>query len=146
MDIIYKIVSPNNKVYIGRTNDFNNRMAQHKHNAITKKLKNSLYKAIRKYGWDNMSKEIICQVESDKACKLEEELILAYNSVKGGYNDSYLGKGGDVWIGRRDTNEYMEWVEKMKSINQINRMHGKHHSEESKQKQKEKAKGRYSKY
>ena len=121
MDIIYKIVSPKNKVYIGRTNDFNNRMTQHKHNALTKKLNNSLYKAIRKYGWDNMSKQIICEVESDKACKLEEELISAHNSVKGGYNDSYLGKGGDVWAGRRDTNEYMEWIEKMKSINQINK-------------------------
>lgn len=144
MDIIYKITSPIGKVYIGRTNDFDNRMSQHKHNAFAKKLNNSLYKAIRKYGWDNMIKKIVCEVEPTKVCKMEEELILAYNSVKGGYNDSYLSGGGDNWKGRRDTNEYMEWLQKMKLINQINRMHGKNHSDETKQKQKEKAKGRFS--
>lgn len=146
MDLIYKITSPIEKVYIGRTNDFNDRMAQHKHCAFTKKLKNSLYKAIRKYGWDNMKKEIICEVETEKAKRLEEELILAYNSVKTGYNDTYKGEGGDNWYGRRDTNEYMEFCEKMSklSFGENNSMYGKKHSDESKQKQKEKAKGRYS--
>jgi len=146
MDVIYKITSPINKVYIGRTNDFNHRMISHKHNAYTKKLNNSLYKAIRKYGWDNMNKQIICEVEAEKADKLEEELILAHNSVRKGYNDTYLGRGGDNWKGRRDTDEYMEWIEKMRVINlgDKNGMFGRHHSSEAKQKQKEKAKGRYS--
>jgi group I intron endonuclease len=143
MDMIYKISSPKGKVYIGRTCNFNGRMAEHKHNALTKKSKNSLYKAIRKYGWDNMIKEVICEVESTKAQKLEEELIKAHDSVKKGYNDTYIGAGGDIWKDRRDTNDYMEWIEKMKKINQVNRMHGKSHSDESKQKQKEKAKGRF---
>ena len=144
MDVIYKISSPAGKVYIGRTNDFDVRMYQHKHCALIKNYKNSLYKAIRKYGWDNMLKEIICEVEPTMAQKLEEELILAHNSVTGGYNDSYKGGGGDNWEGRRDTDEYMEWIEKMKKINNSNKMHGKTHSTETKQKQKEKAKGRYS--
>jgi hypothetical protein len=78
------------------------------------------------------------------AQKLEEELIQAHNSVRGGYNDSYRGGGGDNWEGRRDTDEYMEWIEKMKIVNQSNRMHGKFHSSETKELQKEKAKGRYS--
>ncbi len=146
MDVIYKISSPNGKVYIGRTNDFDCRMSSHKCNAYTKNKKNSLYKAIRKYGWDNMIKEIICEVEPTMAQKLEEELILAHNSVKGGYNDTYRGAGGDNWEGRRDTDEYMEWVEKMRIIakGEKNGMYGKTHSNEAKQKQKEKAKGRYS--
>jgi group I intron endonuclease len=146
MDIIYKIVSPKNKVYIGRTNDFNGRMAQHKHNALVDKKPNTLYKAIRKYGWDNFTKEIICEVDSVNAQKVEEEFILAYNSVRKGYNDTYSGGGGDLWKGRRDTNEYMEYVEKMRNINigQKNPMFGKSHSDNTKQLQKEKAKGRYS--
>lgn len=144
MDKIYKIQSPSGKVYIGRTNDFKRRLIDHKHCAYTKKLSNSLYKAIRKYGWDNMTKEIICEVEPEKAQKIEEELILAHNLVRKGYNDTYIGAGGDVWEGRRDTNAYMEWIQKMKKVNQSNRMHGKKHSKETIQKQKEKAKGRFS--
>lgn len=144
MDIIYKIQSPIGKVYIGRTSDFERRMTEHKHCAYTKKSSNTIYKAIRKYGWDNMIKEIICEVEPEKAQKLEEELILAHNSVRKGYNDTYIGAGGDIWEGRRDTDEYMEWVQKMKKINQSNRMHGKNHSKSAIQKQKEKAKGRFS--
>jgi group I intron endonuclease len=144
MDLIYKITSPIGKVYIGRTNDFSGRMAQHKHNAIISKLKNSLYKAIRKYGWDNMKKEILIEVDSTQSQKIEEEFILAYDSVKRGYNDTYSGGGGDLWKGKRDTDEYMKWIDKMKIVNQHNRMHGKFHSDEAKLKQKEKAKGRYS--
>ncbi len=146
MDMIYKITSPNGKVYIGRTSDFNRRMAEHKYNALTRKFPNSLYKAIRKYGWDSMSKTVLFEIESDKAQKLEEELIVAYNSVRGGYNDSYAGTGGDQWIGKRDTNEFMEFVSKMKTINsgKSNGMYGKEHTEEAKEKQKEKAKGRFS--
>jgi group I intron endonuclease len=143
MDIIYKIVSPIKKVYIGRTNDFNKRMNDHKHNAFTKKLPNSIYKAIRKYGWDNMVKEIICEVDPIIAQKLEEEFILSHNSVKSGYNDTYSGAGGDIWKDRRDTDAYMEWVAKMKVINKKNRMHGKNHSLSTIELQKQKAKGRF---
>jgi group I intron endonuclease len=145
MDVIYKISSPKGKVYIGRTNNFNGRMVEHKHCALTKKMKNSLYKAIRKYGWDNMTKEIICEVETEKAQMLEEELIKAHNSVKRGYNDTYTGGGGDIWVDRRDTKEYMEWISHMKEIStgKNNGMYGKTHSEESRDKLKERAKGRF---
>ena len=76
--------------------------------------------------------------------RLEEELILAHNSVRKGYNDTYIGAGGDQWKGRRDTDEYMDFIAKMKKVNQSNRMHGKKHSKSAIQKQKEKAKGRFS--
>lgn len=144
MDKIYKIQSPNGKVYIGRTKDFERRMIEHKHCAYTKKSTNTLYKAIRKYGWDNMTKEIICEVPSNTAQKIEEELIIANDSVKRGYNDTYAGGGGSQWETRKDTDEYMEFLEKMKKINSSNRMHGKKHSKSAIQKQKEKAKGRFS--
>jgi group I intron endonuclease len=145
MDVIYKISSPNGKVYIGRTNNFDGRMAEHKCNALTKNSKNSLHKAIRKYGWDNMTKEIICEVETENSQKMEEQFIIAYDSVRKGYNDTYNGGGGSRWEGRRDTKEYAEFIEKMKIINggSNNGMYGKNHSTESKQKLKEKAKGRF---
>ena len=145
MDVIYKISSPKGKVYIGRTNNFDGRMAEHKCSALTKKAKNSLYKAIRKYGWDNMTKEILVEIEPSQAQKIEEEFILAYDSVKKGYNDTYVGGGGDIWDGRRDTKEYMEWIEKMKIINggASNGMFGKSHKDSTMDAMKAKAKGRF---
>ena len=93
-----------------------------------------------------MIKEIICEVETEKAQKLEEELIKAYDSVRNGYNDTYVGGGGDIWDGRRDTKEYMEWVEKMKVINSgaNNGMYGKSHKKSTMDAMKVKAKGRFS--
>ena len=144
-EVIYKISSPKGKVYIGRTKNFNGRMAEHKHNALTKNAMYPIHKAIRKYGWDNMTKEIICEVEASQAQKLEEQFILAYDAVKKGYNDTYTGGGGDPWVGRRDTKEYMVWIEKMKEINagENNGMYGKTHRADTLDKLKAKAKGRF---
>ena len=145
MDVIYKISSPKGKVYIGRTNNFDGRMAEHKCNAFTKKSKNSLHKAIRKYGWDNMKREILVEIEPTQSQKIEEEFILAYDSVKRGYNDTYNGGGGSRWEGRYDTKEYSEFVEKMKVINggANNGMFGKSHKESTTDAMKAKAKGRF---
>jgi hypothetical protein len=99
---------------------------------------------MRKFGDGNWEVEVICEIEPSQSQRVEEEFILAYNSVKGGYNDTYIGHGGDIWKDRRDTIEYMEWLQKMKIVNSSNRMHGKSHSEDAKLKQKEKAKGRFS--
>jgi group I intron endonuclease len=145
-EVIYKITSPSEKVYIGRTKNFNGRMAEHKCNALTKKANNSIYKAIRKYGWDNMKIEIICEVDALQSRNIEEELIRLNNSVKMGYNDTYLGSGGDIWLDRKDSVEYMEWVEKMKVINkgESNGMYGKVHTTSTTDIMKQKAKGRFS--
>jgi group I intron endonuclease len=129
-----------------RTNYFKRRMVEHKHCAYSKKSSNSLYRAIRKYGWDNMNKEIICEVDPTQSQKIEEELILLNNTVRKGYNDTYIGAGGDQWKSRRDSDEYMEWIEKMKKVTkgENNGMYGKSHSKETRKKLQQKAKGRFS--
>lgn len=142
--VIYKLVSPTNKVYIGRTNNFDKRMAQHKHNALVKGDGNSLYKAIRKYGWDNFQKEIVTQTDSEQTAQLlEETLIREMNSVRKGYNDTYVGGGGNLYKNQPEKLE--QFRKKMSGITagEKNGMYGKTQSDEAKQKQREKAKGRF---
>jgi group I intron endonuclease len=143
--VIYKLTSPSGKMYIGRTRNFNTRMADHKHNALVKNQKNSLYKAIRKYGWDTFTKEIIATVVSEESAQLlEEMLIQKFNSVKCGYNDTYVGGGGDLLKNQPEKIE--KFKKKMSEITsgEKNGMYGKKQTEDAKQKQREKAKGRFS--
>jgi len=145
MDIIYKITSPSKKVYIGRTSDLGRRINEHR--SVAKKQEGwSLHKSIRKYGWDNMVVEEIAKVVPEESQTIEEAFIILYDSVKNGYNDTYIGSGGDQWKGRRNTKEYKEFVKKQSEdrVGYKNGMFGKKHSDEAIQKQKQKAKGRFS--
>jgi group I intron endonuclease len=143
---IYKLVSPNGKIYIGQTNDFDLRMYGHKR--ASERIDNKLYKCVRKYGWDTFTKEILAEVYGKQnADAMEISLISHYKSAsRSGLNTLLTPQGGDVWQGRYDTDEYMEFVQRMKETvsGSKNPMYGKNHSDETKAKQKAKAKGRYS--
>jgi len=145
--VIYKLTSPSGKVYIGRTVNFYNRMKDHKHEAKDGNIR-PIYKAIRKYGWDNFTKEIIDEVYTiEEAIIRESKYINEYNSVKNGYNSTYNTEGpGDIWEGLEDTEQYKEYTKKMAKISsgKNNPMYGKKHTEEAKAAQKQKAKGRFS--
>ncbi len=142
---IYKLISPSGKVYIGRTIDFDSRMYQHKHKANSG-YQHPLYDSIRKHGWDNFTKEIIAEViGSGIAYKTELFYINLFDTVNKGLNLQYNTKdGGDVWVNRKNTPEYIDFVKRMRSINKQSKMHGKKHSDSAKAKQKAAAVGRYS--
>jgi len=96
--IIYKITSPSKKVYIGQTIDtFNTRMRGHR-----KKGSNCLLlkRAINKYGWKNMHKEILIEIddyEQDLLDFWEQEMIKVFNSqAPAGYNCDSGGQSGGV--------------------------------------------------
>lgn len=87
MHCLYTLTFPNSKKYIGITRNFNRRMSQHKYEAIKNKSRLKLYCAIRKYGWDNIKKEIIhTNLSEIEALHMEEALIHNYNSTVEGYN------------------------------------------------------------
>jgi group I intron endonuclease len=144
--VIYLLTFPNKKYYVGRTENFSHRMAEHKYNA--KRFKYKLYNAINKYGWDNIEKSIIEEAEDLKdAILLEYKNIIKYNSINNGYNIIFdTNTGGNVWEGRTDSDEYLQFCDKMSKVSngKNNGMYGKLHTEETKSKQKEKAKGRFS--
>jgi len=166
MEVIYKLTSPSGKYYIGRSKNYDNRMKQHESRSKTSD-EIVLYKAIRKYGWDNFTKEILAEVSNSEAVEIEEFFIEKYNAVTEGYNMTYKGCGGDIWEGRRDTKEYEEYcilkskqssenngfkgkrhtlesLKKMSHPDYKNGMFGKNHSESTKGKMKQKAAGRFS--
>ena len=143
--LIYLFSFPNGKHYVGRTkNSLEQRCAEHK--SRIGKTQHPLYYAFEKYGWDNVAKELIDSADTHEELVLKElEYINKYDSLLNGYNLTInTDIGGDNWEGRRDTEDYLLFVNKMKEINSEGKMHGKSHSNNTKDLQRRKAKGRYS--
>lgn len=95
---IYLITNKvNNKVYVGFSANPQRRWSGHKCAALTTKRPNKFYKAIRKYGWENFTKEIICQSKdyNHLLSEMEPYFIKKYNSYKNGYNMTIGGNSGN---------------------------------------------------
>ena len=89
---IYKHTFPNEKVYIGQTNQ-----------PLQKRFKNGegyalcplIHKAILKYGWINFRQEVLFTTDNkDLAGEMEEFFIKFYNTTKKGYNNATGGFKG----------------------------------------------------
>ena len=90
---VYMHKTPNNKYYVGITKQ-----------SVECRWKNSLgyasqklfWRAIQKYGWENIEHIIVAEnLSHDDACKMEIELIAKYqsNNPKYGYNRTSGGDG-----------------------------------------------------
>lgn len=91
----YRIVSPSGKKYYGITGDYAARMEQHR--KASKRKNSPLYAAVRKYTWEGMRKELLCEGALPVIKQLEMSAIAVDNTLHpGGYN---LTKGGDGILG-----------------------------------------------
>lgn len=100
---IYKFTNKvNGKAYIGQTNNIEKRKRGHKSESFNKKAngyKLPFHNAIRKYGWDNFSFEIIEEINDDFGRdylnEREKYFIELFNSTtdKNGYNITVGGDG-----------------------------------------------------
>ena len=92
---IYKITNLlNNKVYIGQSINILKRWTSHSteySNPNSKAYNYALYRAIRKYGINNFSFQIVEICDSTQLDELEKHYIELFNSFKNGYNEN---KGG----------------------------------------------------
>jgi group I intron endonuclease len=103
---------------------------------------NAIKKAFKKYGLKFFIREII-YVGSDY--KEQEHLILTQTNAANdplSYNLKNTSIGGDVWVGRKDTDEYKEYLKKISQPGEKNGMYGKTHTEEVKEKLRKKATGK----
>jgi group I intron endonuclease len=95
---IYRFVNlSNGKCYIGYTSNIENRLLNHK--TSFKRKDNAFYRALRKYGWDNFSFDIIYQSTDGEYCQniMESFFIREHNSYGAtGYNSTKGGEGRSV--------------------------------------------------
>lgn len=95
MYTVYKHIIPNGKIYIGITGRNPKIRWQ---NGLGYKKNKLFYRAIQKYGWENIQHEILYEnITKEQAEILEIELILKYksNNSKYGYNVSNGGKSSN---------------------------------------------------
>lgn len=98
MAFIYKITnSKNGKLYIGQTSTtLERRFRQHQVAAFTLNLKYPLYRAMRKYGIDNFTIELVEEVTIELLNEREQYYIKQYESfapLGKGYNATRGGEG-----------------------------------------------------
>jgi group I intron endonuclease len=146
--VIYKITNIlNNKCYYGQTRQPpNRRWSQHKQLA-KKGGKMILYNAIRSYGVEHFSFDIICECETlDELNRKEIEYISANNTLApNGYN---AGKGGDNYEKTPETRAKISQANKGRVItdewrkNMSNARKGRKITEETRQKMQVAQKGR----
>ena len=128
---VYKHTSPSNKVYIGITSmkpikRWNNGRGYIQHR--------SFYRAIQKYGWENIKHEILFEnLSKEEACQKEIELISFYKSNQRGFGYN-LSSGGES--GSKGCHHSEEAKRKNAEAHkgQIPWNKGKHLSEETKNK------------
>jgi len=101
--LVYRVVFPNNKSYIGQTTrDLEKRKQEHLSD-LKRGCDSKFFKAIKKYGWESLEWKIICILNTadginyDLLDETEIYWIKHFDSVKNGYNTSLGGKGYKGW-------------------------------------------------
>lgn len=135
MGYIYKITNNvNGKIYIGKTINLEDRWYKHKYLAM-KGINRHLYSAMRKYGIDNFSFEVIEQCDDNILNDREKYWIdtLASCDRNIGYNKTIGGDSGDTWT----YNNHQEQTSKLLS----EKLKGKKHDPDSYRRAGEKRRG-----
>jgi group I intron endonuclease len=138
----------NGKIYIGKANNISRRISRHRSTEFSKNQRNTkICKAIRKYGWENFTVEILESFESidnETLLRKESEWIKKLKAIENGYN--ILAYHTD-WTG----NEHTEETKQKMSLNHADYSGKNHprfgmkHSEESKRKMSKTRMGMYKK-
>lgn len=108
---IYKITNQvNGKVYIGQSINIKHRWIQHKSDALNNRSDAPIHRAIRKYGIQNFSFEIIEECEQERMNEKEIYWIKYYDSTnkKKGYNIKLGGESAGTIYNYKEI--YNQWL------------------------------------
>lgn len=114
MKVIYMLISPSGRVYVGKSVRFGKRLGQHRRRSKTKKT--FLYNAVRKHTWKKFTKLVLeifsYDVSVEEMSKRERFYIKKYRSFqrKYGYN---LTVGGEGAPGYRHTEKAKKTLQDM---------------------------------
>jgi group I intron endonuclease len=132
---VYKIQNKiNQKIYIGFTGNVPARKRFHRGAYY---VSGHLHRAIRKYGWENFTFDVIFE-SNDKDIALEKEIyfIEQYDSYNSGYNNSIGGCcGGSGRVVSDEVKSHMSQLHSGKN----NPFYGQKHSDESRKLMSEKS-------
>lgn len=125
--LIYKAISPSNKIYIGQTiGTLKERKCKHYWLAFNKNYNYKICNAIRRHG-DNIKWVVIYDnIPINQLDNMERWCIRSYNSLYRGYNSNEGGGGNKGWT---YTAENL-----IKRTGKNSPFYGKRHSKESKEK------------
>ena len=95
---VYKLISPNKKVYIGISKKIERRFKEYE--KLRCKNQILLYNSLKKYGWDNFTKEILYKnLSKEEAKQKEKEFILIYKQLNNSLNITFGGEGAFGLLG-----------------------------------------------
>lgn len=121
---IYKFTNKiNHKVYIGKSQNLEQRYQSHKRNYNNKNLQDyntKFYRALRKYGFNNFDYEIIEQSNdftNEEINEKEKYYIQLYNSIYNGYN--IQAGGEDTAVPRKLTEQQILEIKTLLSTSTI---------------------------
>ena len=128
MGVIYKLTNlKNGKIYVGQTVQFKKRMNHHRHSKQP-----GVDAAIRKYGWENFSVEILEECPEEMLDEREIFWIAELNSMfPNGYN---LTSGGNAKRILSEATRAKLSANSKTLVGEKNPFYGKHHTEEAKAK------------
>lgn len=90
--VVYRLISPSGKSYVGQTTDFRRRIAVYRKGG--KPGQRKLYAALQKYGFDKFKIEILCRCCSAEDLSAREiHCISIFDSYRTGYNGNAGGYG-----------------------------------------------------
>ena len=90
--VVYRHIFPNGKSYIGITSQYPYWRRWRAGSGYLSQPK--MYNAIKKYGWENIHHEVLAkELSLSEANRVEQEMVVKFDSVKNGYNISSGGGG-----------------------------------------------------
>lgn len=123
--VIYKITSPNGKVYIGQTVNLQSRFNSYKRADERLAKQRKIYTSIKKYSWDNHMFEVLYCCNSASLNEKERHYQELFDSVENGLNCRYtevMGKSGHL---SEETKKLLSDTMKGRHVGADNPMFGK---------------------
>ena len=110
--IVYALQSPNGKLYVGQTNDYDKRMSLHKSESSKCRY---IRNAIQKHGWENIKQFVLIEgLVVEQANFWETHYIKIFDCIApSGYN---LRSGGDNYEVSQITRDRMSAATKKKFV------------------------------